>query len=352
MTTGRAPVVPKPAAAMAANGPCPIPGHVNVDVQLVAAIIAVIDDEPVVRVVPDEGMARLPSAPFRPDLHPTLEEGLRAAVRGDTGLELGHVEQLQTVSLPTAGEAGANHAAHASNSGMPHTLSVGYLALAHGTDLCERERESWQSCYAFFPWEDWRHGKPRVLREEIEPRLTAWARVDDGGDGAQVPRRDRMRICFGENDHTWDEEKVVERFDLLSDAGIATTDMHASRSPRQTHNGTPPGAGAVHLTTDHKRSLASAMSRLRAKIKSRPLVFDLMPETFTLFELQRAVEAILGPHLHKQNFRRLVEHMGLVEPTDEIKSHTGGRPAKLFRFRQECLLERMQPGVRVRSARG
>jgi hypothetical protein len=94
------------------------------------------------------------------------------------------------------------------------------------------------------------------------------------------------------------------------------------------------------------------MSRLRSRIKSRPLVFDLMPARFTLYELQRTVEAILGPHLHKQNFRRLVEHMGLVEPTDEMKSHTGGRPAKLFRFRQACLLERLQPGVRVRGARG
>lgn len=308
------------------------------DVQLVAAIIAVAEDEPVVRIVPDDSAYRLPSAAFRPDQHATLEDGLRSAVRDDTGLELGHVEQLQTVSRPPIE---ATLARPGSNDAHVHTLSVGYLALAHGTDLCASERANWRSCYSFFPWEDWRHGKPRILREDIEPRLFEWARAEPGGHETQAMRHDRTRICFGENDHTWDEEKVVERYDLLTDAGIVIKSAVARN-----------GAATVSLTADHTRSLATALSRLRAKIKSRPLVFDLMPERFTLFELQRAVEAILGPHLHKQNFRRLVEHMGLVEPTDGVKSHTGGRPAKLFRFRQECLLERMQPGVRVRSARG
>ena len=335
---GTRPVVSPIAASRTAASPS-FP-RTALDVQLVAVIIAVVDDEPMVRVVPDEGAHRLPSAAFRPELQPTLEDGLRAAVHDDTGLELGHVEQLQTMSRPKA------------NAASPHTLSVGYLALAHGTDLSVRERANWQSCYAFFPWENWRHGKPRILRDVIEPRLAAWASAGPGSNGsglngAHPSRQDRMRICFGENDSTWDEEKVVERFDLLVDAGLVDDCACAARSSKLNATAAP-----VVMSPDHTRNLAAAMGRLRAKIKSRPLVFDLMPERFTLFELQRAVEAILGPHLHKQNFRRLVEHMGLVEPTDGVKSHTGGRPAKLFRFRQECLLERMQPGVRVRSARG
>jgi hypothetical protein len=90
---------------------------------------------------------------------------------------------------------------------------------------------------------------------------------------------------------------------------------------------------------------------VRAKIKYRPVIFELMPDDFTLFELQRTVEAILGPHLHKQNFRRLVEGAGLVEPTGEVKMRTGGRPAKLYRFRREVLLERPAPGVRVKPGK-
>ena len=63
---------------------------------------------------------------------------------------------------------------------------------------------------------------------------------------------------------------------------------------------------------DHRRILATAIARLRAKLKYRPVVFELMPAEFTLTELQHTVEAISGRLLHKQNFRRLVEMEALV----------------------------------------
>jgi hypothetical protein len=100
---------------------------------------------------------------------------------------------------------------------------------------------------------------------------------------------------------------------------------------------------------DHRRILATAISRLRGKLKYRPVVFELMGETFTLTELQRTVEAISGRHLHKQNFRRLVENGQLVEPTGASSTTTGGRPAALFRFRREVLQERPAPGFRLGS---
>ena len=98
---------------------------------------------------------------------------------------------------------------------------------------------------------------------------------------------------------------------------------------------------------DHRRILATAIARLRAKLKYRPVVFELMPPEFTLTALQRTVEAISGRHLHKQNFRRLVENAALVEPTGETSTATGGRPAALFRFRGEVIQERPAPGVRL-----
>jgi hypothetical protein len=102
---------------------------------------------------------------------------------------------------------------------------------------------------------------------------------------------------------------------------------------------------------DHRRILATAIARLRAKLKYRPVVFELLPGEFTLTELQLTVEAISGRHLHKQNFRRLVETGALVEPTGEMSRQTGGRPAALFRFRREVLQERPAPGLRVRGRR-
>ena len=98
---------------------------------------------------------------------------------------------------------------------------------------------------------------------------------------------------------------------------------------------------------DHRRILATAIGRIRAKIKWRPVVFELMADEFTLFELQRTVEAILGPHLHKQNFRRLVETSQAVEATGQMARATGGRPAAMYHFRREVLQERPAPGLRV-----
>ena len=101
------------------------------------------------------------------------------------------------------------------------------------------------------------------------------------------------------------------------------------------------------MAFDHRRILATAVGRMRAKIKYRPVIFEMIPETFTLLQLQRSVEALAGVRLHKQNFRRLVEQGGLVEGTGRVKTRTGGRPAELFRFRREVLLERPAPGVGI-----
>ena len=108
----------------------------------------------------------------------------------------------------------------------------------------------------------------------------------------------------------------------------------------------------MHQTIgDQSLVLARAIGELRRAIKCRPIVFELMQEEFTLFELQKAVEAILGPHLHKQNFRRLVEGCGLVEPTGGLRLRTGGRPAQLYRFRRDVVYEHASPGVRLKPGR-
>ena len=105
------------------------------------------------------------------------------------------------------------------------------------------------------------------------------------------------------------------------------------------------------MIADHRRILATGIARLRTKIKYRPVVFELMPRTFTLLQLQRAVEALAGRLVHKQNFRRLIEQQDLVEETGETTSDTGGRPAKRFRFRQSVLEERTVVGTRLPLSR-
>ena len=76
-----------------------------------------------------------------------------------------------------------------------------------------------------------------------------------------------------------------------------------------------------------------------------------MPPEFTLLQLQRAIEALAGRAMHKQNFRRLIDQQGLVEPTGASTSETRGRPAKLFRFRREVVLERAVAGTKLPLSR-
>ena len=99
------------------------------------------------------------------------------------------------------------------------------------------------------------------------------------------------------------------------------------------------------MALDHRRLIATALGRLRGKLKYRPVIFELVPPTFTLLRLQRVVEALAGAKLHKQNFRRLVEKGGLVEGTGVVEPQGVGRPAELFRFRREVLRERRATGV-------
>ena len=319
----------------------------SVEIGLNAAIVSVHNDEPVVLVVRETADAigaadSLPSGPFSPREHRTLEQGLRAWVLEQTGLDFGYVEQLYTF-----GDRGRHAKAEDRD---PHVVSIGYLALTHTDSAEDLQRGTWRSWYQYFPWEDWRKGRPEILKTII-PRLEAWVEMAPlrSAPSRPVERSDRLRMCFGTDGGTWDEEKILDRYELLYEAGLVD-EARRDRPEAAVANSDGPQLGTP-MIYDHRRILATAISRVRAKIKYRPVIFELMPPEFTLYELQKTVEAILGPHLHKQNFRRLVESAGLVEPTGQVKTRTGGRPAKLFRFRREVLLERPAPGVRDKPGR-
>lgn len=93
------------------------------------------------------------------------------------------------------------------------------------------------------------------------------------------------------------------------------------------------------LAFDHAEMLDVALTRLRYKIEYSAAAFELMPEEFTLRELQEAYMIILNDHtLDKANFRKKIRDAKIVEPVSRYK-HTGGRPARLYRFRKDAQLE-------------
>ncbi|MEE2525256.1 NAD regulator [Hyphobacterium sp. HN65] len=306
-----------------------------VAVGLNAVVMAAGEEAPQVLVVSRKGESpALPFGPFDPARHRTFEIGLREWVNEQARFQLGYVEQLYTfgdqgreaplADLPASDEA--------------RIISVGYLALTPEAAELPSGGGDWQSWYSFFPWEDWRQGKPAIVSEMIEPALRRW--IDEAEtEGRRDSRRDRARIVFGLDGRGWNEERCLDRYELLYSAGLI------AEAARDRGDAPPEAVPGRTMASDHRRIMATAISRLRGKIKYRPVVFELMPETFTLSHLQKIVEGIVGFSLHKQNFRRALDRTGFVEGTGKMLAQTGGRPAELFRYRREALREAQAAGI-------
>lgn len=250
---------------------------------------------------------KLPGGPLD-EADPTLELGVRRRLTGSVAQAVGYIEQLYTFGDRQRGAA-------------PETrvLSIAYLGLMRGLP-----RERTVSFYELFPWEDkrepWSPATERTLSE-----LEKWCGKEDS-------RIWRYRVYFGQQGSPWSPERVLERYELLYEAGLV---QEAGKGK----------ASGLPLWADHRRIAATALSRLRGKLGYRPLVFELLPDRFTLTELQETVEALSGGLLHKQNFRRMVETAGLVEMTGESRSEGRGRPARLYEFRSDVTAERPTPGI-------
>jgi 8-oxo-dGTP diphosphatase len=93
-----------------------------------------------------------------------------------------------------------------------------------------------------------------------------------------------------------------------------------------------------HLAFDHTEIVRYAMRRLRYKLEYTAAGFELLPNEFTLSELQGIYEMILGENLDKRNFRRRILEANIIEPTQKMRSGEG-RPARLYRYREDAVAE-------------
>ena len=286
--------------------------------EVLAVIVAVVDGEPCVLTLPEA--ARLPAGPLLPS-HRSLQTAVRAWVEEQTGYPLGYLEQLYTFAdRDRAGGGG-------------RTISVSYLGLVPAAGAGSGR---WRSWYSLFPWED-RRTSDDAADDVIAGALRSWS----AGPAARA-RRQRCAITFGLDGRPWQPDLALQRFEVLYEAGLVPESPEASAESTQ--------VCGDRMDGDHRRVLATGIARLRAKIQYRPVVFELMPAEFTLGRLQGCVEALAGQPVHTQNFRRLVEQQHLVESTGRTAG-TGGRPARLYRFRREVLDERQAAGTKLPSPR-
>ncbi|WP_295725112.1 hypothetical protein [uncultured Bartonella sp.] len=275
-------------------------------IELIAVITAVTNGQPkVITVGPEQ---KLPSGPLEFEQQ-SLEASLRDWINTKTGHPVGFLEQLYTFSnrLPVSTDNGTR------------TISVSYLGLVREQDDFSQNAE-WHDWYEHFPWDDCRSGKHPCVDEIIEA-LNVWAKKDKVN--CDFKKR-RISFLFGCNGFSWNEDFILQRYEILYEAGLI------AEAGGTLYAGTP-------MFADDRRILATAIGRLRRKIKYRAVVFELLPEKFTLLQLQKTVEAIIGRRLHKPNFRRLTEQQGIIEEVGERETQTGGRPAKLYRYRQEII---------------
>lgn len=289
----------------------------SVRVELVAVVVTVSDGR--ARVLASGDPPALPAGPLR-EGQASLQAGLREFVLEQTGHRLGHVEQLYTFA-----DAGRVVPA----GGGERAVSISYLGLTR-----EESGAGWVDVHDLLPWED-----RRTDASAAAPLVDALGRWANAARGRSAARRARVDFLWG-LDGPWRPELALQRYELLWEAGIV------AESPRR--SGLAVEASGTSMLHDHRRIVATALSRVRATSQYRPVVFELLPQVFTLGQLQDTVEALAGSRVHTQNFRRLVEKQHeLVEPTGELSHDTGGRPARLYRFRRAVHSERELVGTKL-----
>ena len=330
--------------------------------EVVAVLVAITEHRARVLTV-DQGKL-LPNGPLMP-LHRSLQAGVRQWVEEQTQQPLGYLEQLYTF-VDTNRRNDNGHA----------LVYVSYLGLVQETQTQQLQSQAlWRDWYDYFPWENHLDGMPNIIMDYIIPALLGWA--DSAKDSVvRQRRRQRIGLCWGVSEaflvgdiltdtHTddrlndgkasesieWVAEHVLLRYEMLYEAGLipeahdyppnyllnTQINNQASSSFKLPDNWSQLIGSPMYY--DHRRVIATAISRLRAKIEYRPLIFGLVPDVFTLSQLQQSVEALSGVRLHKQNFRRLLESQNLVLETGQSSSAQRGRPAKLYRFRHDIELQ-------------
>ncbi len=186
--------------------------------------------------------------------------------------------------------------------------------------------------------------KVMLIQRDLKPFEGQWAlpggfvRVDETlSDAARRELQEETGLkdifleqlyTFGDLDRDPRERVVTVAYYAL--VKLAGHDVHASTDARNAAwfsvNDLP------GLAFDHAKILEAAHDRLKRKVRYQPIGFELLPEKFTLRQLQHLYEVILDRELDKRNFRKKVLGMEIVQETKEIEKDVAHRAARLYRF--------------------
>ncbi len=183
-----------------------------------------------------------------------------------------------------------------------------------------------------------------LIRRGLEPHLGAWAlpggfvQMDEALEDAarrELEEETSLRNVFLEQLYTFGAPERDPRGRVVSVAfyALVRPDQHPAKGDTDASDARWHRADRLPpLAFDHAEILEKALERLRGKIRYQPVGFELLPKRFTLTQLQKLYEAILGRMIDKRNFRKKVLAFDLLVPLDEFTTGGQHRPAQLHRF--------------------
>jgi 8-oxo-dGTP diphosphatase len=186
--------------------------------------------------------------------------------------------------------------------------------------------------------------KVLLIQRALEPFKGRWAlpggfvRVDETLDEAarrELGEEAGLKNIFLEQLYTFGEVRRDPRERVVSVAYYALVKLSDHRAKAATDAAEAewfPMSKVPKLAFDHADILATALARLKGKVRYQPIGFELLPPKFTLSDLQHVYEAVLTTGLDKRNFRKKVLGFGLLVPLKETQMAGRHRPAQLFRF--------------------
>jgi 8-oxo-dGTP diphosphatase len=152
-----------------------------------------------------------------------------------------------------------------------------------------------------------------------------------------------VRDVYVEQLYTFGDPGRDPRGRVITVAYFALVPPDAAQSPRAGDDAAEACWWSMYrlprLAFDHAQVLDYALQRLRNKLEYTAVGFQLLPSEFTLSELQAAYELVLGERLDKRNFRRRILEAKVIRETRKTRRGAGGRPARLYRYREDAVAE-------------
>lgn len=186
--------------------------------------------------------------------------------------------------------------------------------------------------------------KVLLIQRKLEPFKGRWAlpggfvQINESLEDAarrELSGETGLGELFLEQLYTFGDPKRDPRERVISVAYYALVKLtdHALRAASDAQDvAWFPVAELPKLGFDHERIVETALRRLKAKVRYEPIGFELLPEKFTLGELQRLYETVLEQPLDKRNFRKKLLGMELLEALDEYQRDVAHRAAQFYRF--------------------